>query len=270
MTSPTKLKTMQLRGMPCRQLYTTSRGFSLIELIIVIVILGVLSVGISSFIGFGTQVYTDATARDQVVSSARFAIERLNRELRNALPNSMCLTNTSNGPCVEDASQCLKFTPIIEAATYLDIPVVPDEASNSIKLIKFTEDTFDPTGWSAIVYPLRPADVYGLSGKVFPVSDIVDDIGNDWEIELENERQFAEHSPTQRIFFIKGAVSYCLTGGELRREGVLMAEDITNANPFTIKNSSLQRNAIVQVYLKFDKSNESIVFNNEIQVPNVP
>ncbi|MBL4899232.1 MAG: type II secretion system protein, partial [Colwellia sp.] len=56
------------------------RGFSLIELIVVIVILGVLATSVSTFISFGTQIYTDAKDREQVVSSARFAIERLNRE----------------------------------------------------------------------------------------------------------------------------------------------------------------------------------------------
>tara|TARA_R110001583_G_scaffold112288_2_gene261644 strand:- start:1441 stop:2244 length:804 start_codon:yes stop_codon:yes gene_type:complete len=254
------------------QTFDKTRGFSLIEMIVVIVILGVLSTGISTFINFGTQVYTDATDREQVVSSARFAIERLNRELRNALPNSICLTNTANGPCVEDASQCLKFTPIIEGTTYLDIPVAPDETSNRIELIKFTKP-FD-AAWDAVVYPLSPADVYGSNGKVFPVKKISDDTDidndNDWGIELVNKIQFAEHSPTQRIFFTKGSVSYCLIGGELSRDGVLMAENITNSDPFTIENASLQRNSIVQVVLKFTKNNEEVVFNNEIQVPNVP
>jgi len=247
-----------------------ARGFSLIELIVVIVILGVLATGISTFINFSTQVYTDATDREQVVSSARFAIERLNRELRNALPNSICLTNTANGICDENASQCLKFTPIIEATTYLDIPIAPDEISNRIKLIKFTKP-FD-AAWDAIVYPLNPADVYGSNGKLFPVSkDInIDSTRNDWEIELVNKIQFAEHSPTQRIFFTKGSVSYCLIGGKLSRDGVPMAENITNSDPFTIKDASLQRNSIVQVVLKFTKNNEEVIFNNEIQVPNVP
>ena len=245
-------------------------GFSLIEMIVVIVILGVLSTGISTFINLGTQVYADATDREQVVSSARFAIERLNRELRSALPNSICLTNTANGICDENANQCLKFTPIIEVTTYLDIPVAPDETPNIIKLIKFTK-LFD-AAWDAVLYPLRPADVYGSNGKVFPVKKISDDtdIDNDWGIELVNKIQFAEHSPTQRVFFTKGSVSYCLIGGELSRYGVLMAENITNSDPFTIGDASLQRNSIVQVVLKFTKNNEEIIFNNEIQVPNVP
>lgn len=261
----------KLKKSSSQQLNIT-RGFSLIELIVVIVILGVLATGISTFISFGTQVYTDATDREKVVSSARFAIERLNRELRNVLPNSLCLTNTTNGICDENATQCLKFTPIIEATTYLDIPVAPDDPLDRIKVIKFTEE-FD-ADWNVIVYPLTPADVYGSTGKKFPVLKEIntDDTRDDWEIELEDEIHFAEHSPTQRIFFTKGSVSYCLNliSGELLREDVLMAENITNSDPFTIENPSLQRNSIVQVVLTFTKNNEEITFNNEIQVPNVP
>jgi MSHA biogenesis protein MshO len=247
-----------------------TNGFSLIEMIVVMVVLGVLATGISTFINFGTQVYTDATARDQVVSSARFAIERLNREIRNAVPNSVCLTNTDNGDCDEDASQCLKFTPIIEATTYLDIPVIPEPASKRIELIKFTQ-SFD-ADWNVIVYPLEPEDIYDPSGKIFSVSKAIniDDDRDDWEIELNEAIHFSNDSPTQRIYFAKNAVSYCLISGELFRGEVLMAEDITNRNPFTIEDASLQRNSIVQVVLTFTKNNEEITFNNEIQVPNVP
>lgn len=267
-----QLKTMQLINLPCRLVYKKSRGFSLIEMIVVIVILGVLATGISTFVGFGTQVYTDATDREKVVSSARFAIERLNRELRNALPNSICLTDTLGSSCDEDATQCLKFTPIIEATTYVDIPVSPDNSSDTIRVIKFTEK-FNKS-WNATVYPLTPEDADDTSSKTFKVlslrENLPDSNGNEWEIEFDGEIRFEEHSPTQRIYFTGNPMSYCLTGGELRRNGVLMAEFITNGNPFTIENASLQRNAIVQVYLKFEINNEAITFNNEIQVLNVP
>jgi MSHA biogenesis protein MshO len=247
-------------------------GFSLIEMIVVMVVLGVLATGISTFINFGTQIYTDATARDQLVSSARFAIERLNREIRNAVPNSVCLTNTLNSECADDdeASQCLKFTPIIEATTYLDIPVIPEPASKKIELIKFTQ-LFD-ADWNVIVYPLKPGDIYDPNGKIFPVLKPIniDDDRDDWEIELNDAIHFSNDSPTQRIYFAKNAVSYCLISGELFRGEVLMAEGITNSTPFTIENASLQRNSIVQVVLTFTKNNEEITFNNEIQVPNVP
>ncbi|WP_159459886.1 MULTISPECIES: PilW family protein [Colwellia] len=241
-----------------------SPGFSLIELIVVIVILGVLATAISSFIKFATQIYSETTARDQLVSSARFAIERLNRDIRNALPNSLRLTNSE---------QCLEFTPIIESTIYTDIPVAPEVAKNKISVIRF-DKTFKST-WSVIVYPLTPNDVYPVapsnSDKVHAVASI-DETGDEWVITLVAEVLFSEDSPTQRLYFINESetVEYCLQNNSLLRNGILMAEDIYNTSPFEILAATLQRNAMVQMHFRFEKNNETVTFNNEIQVLNVP
>ncbi|MEC9260142.1 MAG: prepilin-type N-terminal cleavage/methylation domain-containing protein, partial [Pseudomonadota bacterium] len=66
-----------------------NRGFTLIELVTVIVILGVASAGIASFVRGSMQTYIDVSTREQLLSESRFAIERLKRELRNAVPNSV-------------------------------------------------------------------------------------------------------------------------------------------------------------------------------------
>jgi len=237
----------------------SSLGFTLIEMIVVIVLLGVLSTAISSFIRFGTQIYVESTEKAQLISSARFAIERLNREIRDSLPNSLRLTNSS---------QCIEFVPIQESSTYTKINVAPEPATDTIKVIRFDE-SFN-SAWSAVVYPLSSSDVYGNSGKVHAVESIGDTSGDEWEITLENSVVFAEESPTQRIYFIEGSTEYCLQSNSLFRNGILMAQDIYNTNPFEILAPTLQRNAMVQVHLRFEKNNEQVTFNNEIQVLNVP
>jgi len=246
-----------------------SSGFTLIELITVIIILGVLAAAISSFIKFTTQIYSEATARDQLVSSTRFAIERLNRDVRNALPNSLRLTNSD---------RCIEFTPIIESTIYTKIPVAPEDSSNQITVIRFDE-SFN-SNWSAIVYPLTPNDVYPAttsnSDKIHPV-DSISEIGNEWVVTLDNQVLFSEHSPTQRLYFVNEneTVEYCLQGENLRRNGILMAQDIHNIGltfvpPFEIEPATLQRNAMVQIHIILEKNNEIVTFNNEIQVLNVP
>ena len=66
----------------------TPGGFTLIELVMVILLLGIMATFASQFIGIGTQIYGDARSREQLMSDARFAMERLNREVRDALPGS--------------------------------------------------------------------------------------------------------------------------------------------------------------------------------------
>lgn len=74
-----------------------ARGFTLIELVMVILLLGVMVTFSSQFIGIGTQIYGDASSREQLMSDARFAMERLNRELRDAVPGSVRVEDAGGG-----------------------------------------------------------------------------------------------------------------------------------------------------------------------------
>ena len=94
-------------------------GFTLMELIIVIIIMGVMSVGIAGFIKLSTQTYLNVTERDELLANARFAVERLNREVRNALPNSIRTDNNVT-------TNCLEFVPIKTSTVYTQIAVAPE------------------------------------------------------------------------------------------------------------------------------------------------
>lgn len=262
-----------------------SKGFTLIELIIAMVLLGILSVGVSSFLQFGSQLYADATARDQILSSARFAIERLNRELRASLPNSARITNT-----------CLEFMPIKASAVYVDIPVSPDSASDEITIVpaSTTVSSADIINFNVIVYPVVANDVYLKSNKKFyPIDSAAyssDRTIDPHVLTLEYSVLFAEDSATNRVYFIDDSVMYCIEGSgdnnNLIRYDVtghsnageplglinraIMAEFLTDDSAFSTDGANLQRNAIVSIRLHFMRLFEEIVFDNEIQVPNVP
>lgn len=260
------------------------RGFTLIELVTVMVLLGVLSVGISGFIGIGTQIYVDVTTRDQLISGARFAIERLNRDVRTALPNSVRTLNSG---------QCIEFTPARMSTVYTELSVAPDAASDEIKIIRF----FDPSLYSddleLVVYPLSAADVYNSTDRRSAIDSLTQNAGtNEWTINLPSAKQFPEDSPTSRVYFVESPIAYCVTtdalgeNGRLTRHqgytgyasglpnnaGVLMAESLNTQGgaPFVYASGTRQRNAIVLVNFTFSENFESISFNNEIQVPNVP
>jgi len=102
-------------------------GFTLIELVLVILVLAIVSTGVTKFITYGVNIYQDTAGRDKQISDSRFVIERITREVRNALPNSVRVT--ADGKCVE-------FIPILASSSYVDIPVLPDIASDTVTLVK--------------------------------------------------------------------------------------------------------------------------------------
>lgn len=273
----------------------SASGFTLLELIIVIVILGVMSVGIASFISLSTKTYMNVTERDNVLANARFVVERLNREIRDAVPNSIRIANNTS-------TQCIEFVPIAASTTYLDIPVTPEPAKANFTAIRFNNSQGDPYECVAcsdqvIVYPVStvdPSDVYDnhndLTGKVFNVGNFSPTASDEWTIPINNGAViFEEDSPTERLYIANKQVSYCVTNGQINRHAksiggsqtlppdnspIKMAEylapiDVNNL-PFIILPATLTRNAIVQVNLHFTRDGEDYVFNNDIHINNIP
>tara|TARA_R110002050_G_scaffold229622_2_gene365205 strand:+ start:18 stop:881 length:864 start_codon:yes stop_codon:yes gene_type:complete len=271
-------------------------GFTLLELIIVIIILGVMAVGIAGFMTLSTQTYLNVTERDELLANARFVIERLNREIRNAVPNSIRIDNNS-------IMQCIEFVPIAASTTYIDIPVIPEVASTSFTAIRFNDVSGDPYACSAcndqvIVYPLSVDDIYNnhldSSGKVFNVGSFSHPLPppsttDEWTLPIQNGAvRFDDDSPTQRLYIANEQVSYCVVNGQINRYAssiggsqalppanpVLMAESlapiVTSNLPFTILPATLTRNAMVQVNLHFIRDGEDYVFNNDIHINNTP
>lgn len=260
-----------------------TRGFTLIELVTVMVILGVLAVGISSFLQFGSRIYLETNDRSQLIASARFAIERLNREVRHALPNS---------PRLRNGNQCLEFRPIKAAAIYTDIPLAPLPPSSTIKVIRFDDSAFS-NDLELIIYPLTSDEAYSPSSKISAIASnnpAFNQALDEWPITLNNPIQFTEGSPTHRVFFIEQPISYCIEASELYRYQnysgylangvpdvssaptalkVLMAESL-DASGFQVNSASQLRSGNILITLNFRKNDEQVSFNNEIQVPNVP
>jgi MSHA biogenesis protein MshO len=75
-----------------------ARGFTLIEAIVVIVVIGVLSTVVALFIRAPIQAYVDGVGRADMTDEADLALRRMARDLRLALPNS--IRNRTSGDVV--------------------------------------------------------------------------------------------------------------------------------------------------------------------------
>ncbi|MEZ9197375.1 PilW family protein [Shewanella sp. 10N.286.54.B9] len=274
-----------------------TRGFTLVEMVTVIIILGILVLGVSSFLIFGTRIFIDSTSVEQVMSQSRFAIERMTRDMRNAVPNSIRVRSSGND------WQCVEMMPIASSASYILAPVAPLPAANSATVMQASNSAPLTKDQQLLIYPLKPADVYtsanGTTGKLFSIKEITNSaVTNATNVEFDNTVQFTEMSPRQRYFGVTGAVSYCFEKvtddlAQLNRyagygfnnpttqpapasmgTAVLMAENIANTiavnNPMTYTPGTLQNNAMVHLNPLFDVQGQTLQYHHQVQVINVP
>ncbi len=78
-------------------LSSKERGFTLVEMIMVIVITGIIGGMVAIFIKAPVQGYVDSARRAEMTDIADTALHRITRDLRLALPNSVRVTGTCNG-----------------------------------------------------------------------------------------------------------------------------------------------------------------------------
>ncbi|GDY26481.1 MSHA biogenesis protein MshO [Agarivorans sp. Toyoura001] len=272
-------------------------GFTLIELVITMVLLAILAIATTDFLRTGSLIYRQSADRQVLLGEARFAIERLNRELHNSLPNSARLD--PNGANVTD--YCLSFVPTISAHTYIDIPVAPSSSASAAVVTSPSQpsiiSTAEPAWLSTYILNsdevllasggLVNAGCSSATGKVFCLANISEDassgastLGFSDSSNNATSVSFTTDSPSQRTFILGEPIRYCLENNRLLRfqpadsgTGVLMASKLENPNtvqPFQVVQPSLTRNGLVNLRLRFVENNEVVEFNHDIVILNQP
>jgi MSHA biogenesis protein MshO len=212
-----------------------SAGFTLIELVVVLVVSSILAVGTVAFISRTVEGLDSATNRNKLGSAGRLVLDRIALELHNALPNSI---RASSG------GECLEFIPVRGATTYIN-PSFSGTGSASFDIVNFVEENAvvypaSPPALYAVVYPNSTNRIYdGDNGAVgtwpnFPnrgpiqriaaVNGIVANGVNLSTVTLDpidpgvsGNHRFRRRSPTERFFVVTQPVSFCVTGDKLYR-----------------------------------------------------
>ncbi|MAT84971.1 MAG: MSHA biogenesis protein MshO [Gammaproteobacteria bacterium] len=263
--------------MPAAPAARRATGFTVVELVTVIVILGVLAAGTVAFIGDSSRGFASTVARSELAGEARFVTERLTRELRNALPGS-----------VRVSGACIEFVPVAAASRYVTLPVATAASS-------FRSVPVDPVPAGTVRVAVHPgAAGYALAspGPISPPATLsAPGAGNEVTVTLAGPHRFASHSPTGRYFLVRDPVSYCIVGGALYRyrnygfaaaqpgpatlpaglpDRSLVAESLTSATPFTVSGATLTRNAVVGIDLTMTRDDDRVRLEHLVQVRNVP
>jgi MSHA biogenesis protein MshO len=85
-----------------------ARGFTLVELVLVITISGIMAASIAVFFVPAVNAYFDARRRAELTDTADTALRRMAREVRRAVPNSIRIPN----------GQCFELVPTVSGGLY--------------------------------------------------------------------------------------------------------------------------------------------------------
>lgn len=256
-------------------------GFTLIEMISVLVILAILAAIGSSFLITTVDAYRATEVRAKLLARGRTSVEQMTRQLRLAVPNSLRVS--SSGACIE-------FFPLVGGANYLnDLPDNENMAppTSSIAVSPLLTDLGSPA--YVIIGALSATDIY-TSGSPSARVGLASTSGTPINtLNLSSSHRFIRNSISKRVFVADNPKRFCVSGGSLllyHSYGVDTGP-LTDASPggtivlmslevaasgtaFALAPGSENRNAAALISLVYSGNGEQVELNQEVLVRNVP
>lgn len=266
-------------------------GFTLVELITVIVITGILAGVLARFLSEPVRGYLQVASRATLVDQADIALRRIATEVQRALPNSVRVASCGGG-------QCLEFLSTVDGGMYRaqvssPLAVPPDDILDFVN--PAGDSSFDVlgglratpiAGTFVVVYNLSaalgsPDSAYrGLNRATLAAGSTINNV------QLTAPTPFPQASPQQRFFVVNTPVSYLCNpaAGTLRRrdnylitdaqptnlaQGVLMSDRVA-ACAFTYAPGTATRGALLTLSLTLADGGEQITLLHQVHVFNAP
>lgn len=249
-------------------------GFTLVELIVVMVVLGILGTMGASFISQSFKGFAESDARMEIYEEGKSALVRMEREIRNAIPNAFAAnpTDLRFGLIDETAMACLAAPCTFGQYT---------DNNTGITNRNFINDR-------SLALPVNSVlSIYNLNWTEFAVDSptrkayAVQTVPNVTRMTLD--KKIVAASPTKRFYAVGGAIRYYLDGTTLRRAFTTVAHDATVVFPagatmarnvsglnFKYLPSSPNNYAVVIIDFSLNRNGESLNFHKEVEVRNAP
>lgn len=282
--------------------FARQRGFTMVELIMVIVIMGVIGGIMAVFMKSPIDAYFASARRAGLTDVADTVVRRMSRDIRKALPNSIRTPN----------SQCVEFIPTKTGGRYRadDTPEglsfsVADASFNMLRdnshLLGSTSsvtaintsmpvDQQIAVGDVIVVYNLGipGADAYLQDNTAAVVNPAPSESGTPVETKINiAAKLFPLASSSNRFYVVakdEKVVSYVCNSvtGNLHRTvnatdfsgscpatGPVLARHVSACN-FDYSGSDLQRNALIRMLIQLTESDETVSLQHEVNVNNSP
>ena len=174
-----------------------SRGFTLVELIATMVILGIISVMTSKFIVNGFSFYVDATNIQKISTTANFVAEKMEKLIENSVPNSIVISETGKS---------ITFVPIKGALGYTYIPKNPLSAFDNEPVLYAVTTAFDSSNIKEDAYVAF--NNYGSNEEYYKVLNVTVN-GNVTAVKIDaSSKKFTPGSERGRLYFVDGQNRY--------------------------------------------------------------
>ncbi len=265
------------------------RGFTLVELVMVVALAGVVAVLVGTVMSRPLQGFAANSQRAELTDLAATALNRMARDIRLAVPNSVLVADT------EDE---VRLVPIAAAGRYRANLPMPDGPRQD------PPACIQPSGLCMIdiLSPIEPADIKdnkhwliiyntgSLVGRPEPVDGAVSPVSPKvftWEngvlsAELSSFR-FEFASPQHRFFLADRVIGYrCQAGALVRSEfDELDGSDYSRAakvvdhvdcsrSRFAYDTSTHTRNGVLTLKLVLGNDGGAITLLQQVQVDNAP
>lgn len=279
------------------------RGFTLVELVITIVLLGIIAAAGAVFLRAPVDAYLDQLRRAELVDSAEMVLRRIAIDVRRAVPNSVRLADNDNG-CV---GQCVEMLNTRAGGRYRDQPATGPGGGNPDKRLQFNlaDTAFNvqgpfPTGTFTdhhlVIYNLGAgdADAYDVGGSpnvITPTGtdiSIADDSGlfaDERNVTLASGHRFRYESPANRIYLVDTPILYQCDGNALwRYDGYVFGNDFSPGlatTPQLVARNVLDcdfgydagtstRAALVSMSITLEREGEAVTLLHQVHVENSP